>query len=127
MWLNTIMLMALTAVVALVAIAFLGRSRWRGATAELHAKLEAAHLGSGVAVYDPRELEVLPAPARRYFREALKEGQPLVSGVRLEHSGSFNMSEIDRCVTHPSLVGRLGEARSTLDLVYDVEHGHVVI
>ena len=39
------------------------------------------------------ELESLPSPVRRYFRAALTNGQPLVVAARLEHLGSFNMSE----------------------------------
>jgi hypothetical protein len=35
----------------------------------------------------------LPAPVRRYFRVVLKEGQPVVSGVRVRHTGTFNMGE----------------------------------
>jgi len=42
---------------------------------------------------DFRELEGLPAPVRRYFRAVLTEGQPMVSGVRVRHAGTFNMGE----------------------------------
>lgn len=43
--------------------------------------------------YDPRSLETLPAPVRRYLATVLTPGQPIVSGVRITHSGTFNMSE----------------------------------
>jgi hypothetical protein len=39
------------------------------------------------------ELEGLSAPVGRYFRTVLKDGQPMVSGVRVRHTGSFNMGE----------------------------------
>ena len=42
---------------------------------------------------DFRELEGLPAPVGRYFRTVLKDGQPMVSGVRVRHEGTFNMGE----------------------------------
>jgi hypothetical protein len=42
---------------------------------------------------DFRELEGLPAPVQRYFRAVLKEGQPMVAGVRVRHTGTFNMGE----------------------------------
>jgi hypothetical protein len=40
---------------------------------------------------DFRELEGLPAPAERYFRTVLEDGQPMVSGARVRHSGTFNV------------------------------------
>jgi hypothetical protein len=40
-----------------------------------------------------RELEGLPAPVQRYFRLVLEEGQPMVAGVSVQHSGTFNMGE----------------------------------
>lgn len=43
--------------------------------------------------YNPRELEGLPAPVQRYFRAVLKEGQPWIAAVSMEHTGTFNMSE----------------------------------
>jgi len=41
--------------------------------------------------YDPRELDGLPAPVQRYFRTVLNEGQPLITAVRIAHTGTFNM------------------------------------
>jgi len=43
--------------------------------------------------HDPRSLETLPAPVQRYLATVLTPGQLLVSGVRITHSGMFNMSE----------------------------------
>jgi hypothetical protein len=87
-------------VVALVVLAFVitvailyGTNRWQSDTRELHAKMEAARVPITPQSYDPRELEGLPAPVQRYFRAVLKEGQPLVAAVSVEHTGTFNMSE----------------------------------
>jgi len=35
------------------------------------------------------QLEDLPEPVQRYFRRVLKEGQPIISYVRLTHTGKF--------------------------------------
>lgn len=87
-------------VVALVVLAFVitvaifyGTNRWQSDTRELHAKMEAARVPITPKSYDPSELEGLPAPVQRYFRAVLKEGQPLVAAVSVEHTGTFNMSE----------------------------------
>jgi hypothetical protein len=42
---------------------------------------------------DFHELERLPTPVRRYFRAVLGEDQPMVSGVRMRHTGTFNVGE----------------------------------
>ena len=70
-----------------------GSRRWKSATKEMHARLEAARRPIGRKTYSPDELIGLPAPVQRYFRTVLKDGQPIVSAVSVEHSGAFNMSE----------------------------------
>ncbi len=86
--------------VALVVLAFVitgailyGTNCWQSDTRELHTKIEAALVPITRKSYDPRELEGLPAPVQRYFRAVLKEWQPLVTAVSVEHIGTFNMSE----------------------------------
>lgn len=36
-----------------------------------------------------KEIEVLPEPAKRYFINVLKDGQPYISSVRIKHEGQF--------------------------------------
>jgi hypothetical protein len=89
------------ALCALVVIAFglcaYGSRRWAARIQALTHSLEAArnegepHSASS-ARFDPRELQDLPAPAQRYFRKALKDGQPMVSALSIEMVGTFNMS-----------------------------------
>lgn len=43
--------------------------------------------------FDPKQLETLPAPVKRYFNVVLKPQQPIVTSVRLSHNGQFNMGE----------------------------------
>ena len=80
-------------VVAVAAVVVYGALRWNTRTRELRARLEAARVPVEPQVVSFRELEGLPAPVQRYFRTVLKEGQPMVSGVRVQHIGTFNMSE----------------------------------
>jgi hypothetical protein len=61
----------------------------------MHAKLEAERLPIDPATYDSRELDGLPAPVQRYFRAVIEDGQPIVSAVSVEHTGTFNKSEAD--------------------------------
>jgi hypothetical protein len=93
MWRNMLLFVVLGLTV-IVAIALVyGSYRWQAATGELHTKLEAARLSISPTTYDSRDLHGLPAPVHRYFRTVLEDGQPLVSAVSVEHTGTFNMSE----------------------------------
>lgn len=93
MWWKVIVV-ALVVLTFVITVAILyGTNRWQSDTRELHAKMEAARVLITPKSYDPRELEGLPAPVQRYFRAVLKEGQPLVAAVSVEHTGTFNMSE----------------------------------
>jgi hypothetical protein len=86
-------ILGLAAIIAVVLV--YGSRRWQSATKEIHAKLEEAHLPIKTTRYDVKELNDLPAPVRRYFRSVLKDGQPIISVVGLEQSGTFNLSETD--------------------------------
>ena len=78
--------------VALLGLSAYGRSRWAVATQALLGQLEAARLPARASRYAVRELEGLPEPVQRYFRAVLKEGQPIVTGVTVEHTGTFNVT-----------------------------------
>lgn len=93
------MLLKVIAIVLVVLVFFVvvailyGSKCWQADTRKLHARMEAASVPIAPTSYDPHELDGLPAPVQRYFRTALKEGQPLVAAVSIEHTGTFNMSE----------------------------------
>jgi len=92
MW-KMILLIILGLLVIITVALLYGISRWQSSTREMHEKLEAARLPIGHRVYDSTELNGLPAPVQRYFRAVLKDGQPMVLAVSVEHTGTFNMSE----------------------------------
>jgi hypothetical protein len=95
---RTKMLEAFITVLAMVSVLLVGvrlyaAYRWNIGTQELRARLDAARVPVRPQTVDFRELEGLPAPAQRYFRAVLKEGQPMVAGARVRHEGTFNMGE----------------------------------
>ncbi len=80
---------AVVAVVAVLAgLAALGGRRWRRDT-----DAAVSRLGAGAPAPEARfgaaEIEGLPAPVRRYFLAALREGQPIHRRARLLQSGRF--------------------------------------
>jgi hypothetical protein len=85
-----IVTLGVTLIIAVVLI--YGSRRWESATKEMHANLEAARRPIGRKTYSPDELFGLPAPVQKYFRAVLKDGQPIVSVVHVELSGSINMN-----------------------------------
>lgn len=87
-----ITLLALTA--SIVALLWFGAYRWNAGTQELRARLYAARSPTGPFAVDFRELSDLPAPVQRYFRTVLTDGQPTVAGLRVRHTGTFNVGEI---------------------------------
>lgn len=93
MW-KVIMLIIIGLVVVVIAVALVyGSVRWQSATQKMHRKLEAARLPVAVKTYNAQDLTGLPAPVQRYFRAALRDGQPMISAVSIKHTGVFNMSE----------------------------------
>ncbi len=82
-------------VVALVVLAAyaIGSWRWAQGTRALLAQLEAARSPPKTTRYSALEIEELPPPVQRYFRKVLKDGQPLIAAVGVEHAGTFNMGE----------------------------------
>lgn len=92
MWKSILLiLLGLTIVIAIALI--VGSIRWQSATKAMHADLEANRLPYAAKIYRADELLGLPAPVQRYFRAVLKDGQPVVLAVNMEHSGTFNLSE----------------------------------
>lgn len=79
--------------VGIVGTLLYGVNRWQSATKRLHTRIVAARLPIIPKFYDSRELEGVPAPVQRYFRAVLKEGQPFIAGVSVEHDGTFNLSK----------------------------------
>jgi hypothetical protein len=76
-----------------------GSKRWAVNIRALTHSLEAARIddkarSESPARFNSRELQDLPAPVQRYFRAVLKEGQPIVSALTIEMTGTFNMSTI---------------------------------
>ena len=80
------------AAVIIIAVLY-GAAGWESGTRDLRARLEASREPVVPKTYDPRELEGLPEPVKRYFRSVLQAGQPMVTAVSVEHEGTFNMSE----------------------------------
>ena len=70
-----------------------GAYRWNTETQELRARLDASRVPIRPQAVDFRGLEGLPAPVQRYFRAVLEDEQPTVTGVRVQHTGTFNMGE----------------------------------
>ncbi|MFN0186144.1 MAG: DUF6920 family protein [Aquabacterium sp.] len=80
--------------VAVTGLSAYGRSRWAVATQALLVQLESARLPARASRYDASELAGLPAPVQRYFRAVLKDGQPVVTGVTVRHTGTFNVTAL---------------------------------
>jgi hypothetical protein len=93
-WLFFALCLAILAVASLRAF---GSNRWAARIRALTQLLEAARVHGGsrtasAARFELRELQNLPAPVQRYFRAALKDGQPVISALTIDMTGTFNMS-----------------------------------
>lgn len=87
-------LVAVVVIIAVVAGAVLyGALRWDVGTRDMRARLEEHSVRTTGQTVDFSELDGLPAPVQRYFRNVLKDGQPIAVAVTMEHTGTFNMSE----------------------------------
>jgi len=71
-----------------------GNLRWKVVTKKLHDRIEAARYPNESCGFSTSELTSLPAPVQRFFRAALSDGQRMVSAVRMEQTGTFNLDEM---------------------------------
>jgi len=97
-WLVWVGLILCLLAVAAVGLSAYGSKRWTESMRTLTSRLDAGRVeekmrpSSSPATFDSRELAGLPAPVQRYFRVALKEGQPIIAAVTLELAGTINLS-----------------------------------
>ncbi len=88
------LLLCVTALAAAVmAAALYGNARWNAGTTQLLNRLDAAQVRVPPSFFNAKELAGLPAPVKRYFEIVLKDGQPIITAVTLQHEGTLNMSE----------------------------------
>lgn len=92
MW--KMLLFIIIGVLVILAVALIyGNRRWHSAAEAMQRELNAARLPSEIKTYNPDELDDLPAPVQRYFRKVLENDQRIVTAVRLEQTGTFNLNE----------------------------------
>jgi len=96
-WLLWIGLVLSLLAIGAVGLSAYGSKRWADATRTLTNRLEAGRIDEKVWPPSPmrfnsRELEGLPAPVQRYFRAALKEGQPIIAALTVELVGTIDLS-----------------------------------
>lgn len=91
--LNVIAVISVSLATVLVGALIFGKRRWESETRKLRARLDAARRPVRPKTVDFNELQSLPAPVQRFFRMAVKEGQPMVAAVQVRHHGTFNMGE----------------------------------
>jgi len=83
------------AVVTITAVVLLwyAQRRWDATTADAIKRLRSSATPSPALVYTPAELACLPAPAARYFRAVLSDGQPIITRARIHWVGEFNLGK----------------------------------
>lgn len=86
-------IVVLATAVVIAAVVALGALRWEAGAQALRRRLETARAPLVPQRVDFRELDGLPAPAQRYFRTVLRDGQPIIAAAGVRHTGTFNMSE----------------------------------
>ncbi len=95
MWIKWIEIIGILIIVSLGIAAIYGSYRWQSDTDKLRAELTNGQRTIKPQIYDEKELEGLPAPVQRFFRTVIKDGQAIVSAVKLSQQGLFNMSETE--------------------------------
>jgi len=88
-----VIVIAAVLLLALIVAVVVGKKQWETGTSQLRASLDTAKVPVQPATVDFSELASLPQPVQRYFRTALTEGQPMVTGVSMQHRGKFNLGE----------------------------------
>lgn len=95
MWIQWAVMIGVFLIVCFgIAISY-GSDRWQSGTASLRDLLTSGRQIMKPKLYDPKELEGLPATLQRFFGTVLTEGQPIVATVKLSQQGQLNLSETE--------------------------------
>lgn len=78
---------------ALILVVWQAQRRWQNSTGDMRQRLHASASPQKVTRYSESELTGLPAPVARYFRTALKDGQPIIRRAHVVWKGEFNMGK----------------------------------
>ncbi len=89
LWLRLTLAVFIFFGVAFGAAFWVGTVSWNSTTRQIVEKLDATGPSQGTAAVSFGSFEKLPAPVERYFRMALREGQPPVRSARIVHRGEF--------------------------------------
>lgn len=82
------------AIASLVGLALAyGAGRWRQSTRLWQVRLRAERRPLASPTVDFSQFASLPPPVQRYFRTVLRDGQPRVAAVEVEHRGTFDLGE----------------------------------
>jgi hypothetical protein len=92
-WIKGLALVLGLLTIVVVSLAVYGSWRWVSGTQALRTRIESARVPPEPSRFNAHDLVGLPPPVQRYFRIALKDGQPVIASVKLAHEGQFNMSE----------------------------------
>jgi hypothetical protein len=95
MWIKWIAIIGILIMVCLGITALYSSYRWQLNTDILRAKLMDGKRTVKPRIYDPKEIEELPAPVQRFFRAVLQDGQAIVAAVKLSQQGQFNLNEME--------------------------------
>jgi hypothetical protein len=94
MWIQWMAIITVLIIVSLGTAAIYGSYRWQLATDNLRAKLINGRREIQPKIYDQKEISGEPAPVQRFFRTVLKDGQAIVSTVKLSQQGDFSLNEM---------------------------------
>ena len=89
LWLRLVLAIIVFFGAAFALALWIGYARWNGETARLEEKLDRDAKEPDTGIVSFRNFDKLPAPVARYFRMALREGQPMVRLARVTHKGEF--------------------------------------
>jgi len=93
MWIKLIAIIVVLIIVILAIAVIYASDRWKSDTVKLRAKLADGQREIQPKIYDQREIEGLPEPVQRFFQTVLRDGQAIVSTVKLSQQGEFNLNE----------------------------------
>ncbi|MCY7376315.1 MAG: hypothetical protein LH472_10140 [Pyrinomonadaceae bacterium] len=69
-----------------------GARSWNAETARIVEKLKLSATEGATKTVSFKDFDDLPAPVARYFRLALKDGQPIVRTARIRYAGEFKLN-----------------------------------